>query len=553
MLSSARRWLETDAEIGGRGEIRTRGTVTRTPDFESGAFNHSATLPLLLYFRGSNAISATPKIRGKILWKTPAGPNRFSGLAAESNNIMSTVFKIRLRCNQLVTIILPARALFSRARSFIPIKCLMIMDEKEPIQKPAPGKEAPSGKHSRRWPWVLAILIVVLGLIAFFNHRNASQQTSRGRRGASQAIMISTITAWKGDMPVYINALGTVTPVYTVSVAARVAGQIVKVEYRQGQDVQIGDPLVDIDPRPYQAAVLQAQGQLEHDQALLADANIDLERYKEAYESNAIPQQQYQTQQATVQQDEGSVDLDEGNLSNALVNLDYCHITSPIKGRVGLRLVDPGNIVQANGTTPLAVVAQLQPITVIFTVAENSLPPILAAIHQGNKLKMEVYDSVDTTRIDTGTLEALDNEIDPTSGTLKLRGVCPNEDESLIPNQFVNVHLLYDTLEDQTLLPNSAIQRNSESAYVYLVKRPEGGQTNYTAQIQNITAGATDGTNSVVEGISPGDVVATDNFNRLTDGASVVLRPSEGQPGGTESSPGQAYGKHHEGSPKNSQ
>jgi membrane fusion protein, multidrug efflux system len=166
---------------------------------------------------------------------------------------------------------------------------------------------------------------------------------------------------------------------------------------------------------------------------------------------------------------------------------------------------------------------------------------------------MEVYDSTDTTRIDTGTLEALDNEIDPNAGTLKLRGVCSNEDESLIPNQFVNVHLLYNTLQGTTLLPNSAIQRNSESAYVYLVKRPENGQTNYTAQIQNITAGATDGTNSVVEGISPGDVVATDNFNRLTDGASVVLRPSEGQPGGQGSSQGQEHGKGHKESPKNSQ
>ena len=413
------------------------------------------------------------------------------------------------------------------------------------------GADSPSGqtnvpprKHHRRWPWVLVIIIVILGLIAFLTHRNSSPQTPRGRGGAGQAIMISTVPAQKGDMGVYVDALGTVTPVYTVSIAARVAGQITKVSYQEGQDVHAGDPLVDIDPRPYQAAVLQAQGQLEHDKALLADAQIDLARYKEAYESNAIPQQQFQTQQATVDQDEGSVQQDQGNLEVDKVNLSYCHITSPINGRVGLRLVDPGNIVQANGTTPLVVVTQIKPITVIFTVAENSLPQILAAIHRGNKLTMEVYDSDDTTMIDTGNLEALDNEIDTTSGTLKLRGVCSNEDESLIPNQFVNVHLLVNTLHDITLLPNSAIQRNSESAYVYLVKSPQSGQTNETVQIQNITAGATDGTNSQVEGISPGDVVAADNFNRLTDGATVVLRPSGRREGGQQNGTGAKHGSH---------
>ncbi len=415
---------------------------------------------------------------------------------------------------------------------------------------PSWQKNTPSGRR-RRWPWILAIIIIILGVIAFFTHHNASQQMPRGRRGGfGQALTISTVTAQTGDMPVYINALGTVTPVYTVSIAARVAGQITKVSYQEGQDVKIGDPLVDIDPRPYQAAVLQAQGQLEHDQALLADAKIDLERYKEAYESNAIPQQQYQTQEALVEQDEGSVKEDQGNLEADKVNVIYCHITSPINGRVGLRLVDPGNIVQANGTTPLVVITQIQPITVIFTVAENSLPQIQAAIRQKNQIAMEIYDSDDTTRIGTGTLEALDNEIDTTSGTLKLRGVCSNEDESLIPNQFVNVHLLVNTLRGITLLPNTAIQRNSESAYVYLVKQSQNGATNVTVQIQNITAGpATDGTNSQVQGISPGDVVAADNFNRLTDGAAVNPRKSgsqeSGQEGNQNGSQGQRKGKHH--------
>jgi multidrug efflux system membrane fusion protein len=221
--------------------------------------------------------------------------------------------------------------------------------------------------------------------------------------------------------------------------------------------------------------------------------------------------------------------VDQGNLDSAKVNLDYCHITSPIDGRVGLRLVDPGNLVQANGTTPLVIVAQLQPITVIFTVAEDNLPTIIAAMHKEKQLVMDVYGRDDQTRIATGKLETLDNEINTSTGTLRLRGVCSNEDESLFPNQFVNVRLLVNTLSNITLLPNSVIQRNSDTAFVYLVKPLEDGQTNQTVQMQTITAGETDGTNSQVEGVSPGAMVAADNFNRLTDGANVTLRPAAGQ------------------------
>jgi len=287
-------------------------------------------------------------------------------------------------------------------------------------------------------------------------------------------------------------------------------------------------------------------GQLEHDKASLADAELDLDRYKEAYESNAIPKQQYDTQVATVQQDEGSVEVDEGNFSNAMVNLDYCHITSPIDGRVGLRLVDPGNIVQANGTTPLVIITQTRPITVIFNLAEDDLPRVVSAMRENEELPMDIYDREDQNKIATGKLETLDNQINSTTGTLRLRGVCSNEDESLFPNQFVNVHLLVNTLRDITLLPNSAIQRNSESAYVYLVKQPENGQTNVTVQIQTVTTGVTDATNSQVEGISPGAVVAADNFNRLSDGSPVKLRSPGGQAGGQEQGQGTQKGNHHQ-------
>lgn len=431
----------------------------------------------------------------------------------------------------------------------------MFMDEnvKKVTAKLSPGI-AKACRHSQRvlggalaTVLVMIAVIVLILVIAFLTHRHSAQQAApRGRGGAGAPVTISTAKAQTGDMGIYIEALGTVTPVYTVSVDARVAGQIVKVEYKEGQHVHVGDPLVEIDPRPYQAAVLQAKGQLEHDKALLSDAQLDLDRYKEAYESNAIPKQQYDTQVATVQQDEGSVEVDEGNLSNAIVNLDYCHITSPIDGRVGLRLLDPGNIVQANGTTPLLIIAQLKPITVIFNVAEDDLPKVLAAVHENQELPMDIYDREDQNKIATGKLETLDNQINTSTGTLRLRGVCSNEDESLFPNQFVNVHLLVQTLRDITLLPNSAIQRNSESAYVYLVKQPENGQTNVTVQIQTITTGATDSTNSQVEGISPGEVVAADNFNRLSDGMHVNLRSAGGQEGGQAN--GQSGRHHHQDS-----
>jgi len=386
-----------------------------------------------------------------------------------------------------------------------------------------PPKVAPP-KRPRRWPWVLAGVILILGAIALYTHRSSPEATRSGRfGGGTNALMISTATAQSGDIGVYVNALGIVTPVYTVSVAARVAGQIMKVNYQEGQDVHAGDSLVAIDPRPYQAAVIQAQGQIEHDTALLEDAKLDLGRYKEAAASKAIPEQQYATQLATVHEDEGSVKLDQGNLDNAKVNLAYCDITSPINGRVGLRLVDPGNIVQANGTTPLAVIVQMQPITVIFDVAENYLSEILPPLHQGKKLTMDVFDRTDQRKIATGTLESLDNEINTATGTLRLRGVCSNEDESLFPNQFVNVRLLVNTLRGVTLLPNTVIQRNSDTAFVYLVK-PDN-----TVEMQPITVGVTDGTVSEIKDLNAGAVVAADNFNRLMDGAKVTVRSVNGE------------------------
>jgi membrane fusion protein, multidrug efflux system len=417
-------------------------------------------------------------------------------------------------------------------------KSVVLMDDQQRTvisNPPGSQKNVPAGKHFHLWPWLLGGIILLLAIIAFLTHRHSAAAAPRGRGGALGPTMVSTATAQKGTIGVYVNALGIVTPVYTVSVEARVAGEIVNVNYREGQRVRIGDPLVDIDPRPYQASVDQAKGQLEHDAALLDDAKIDLGRYKEAMSSNAIPEQQYATQLATVHEDEGTVEVDQGNLSNADVNLDYCHITSPINGRVGLRLVDPGNIVQANGTTPLVVIAQLQPITVEFNVAEDDIPKILPQFHKTKKLPMDIYDREDQAKITTGKLDAIDNEINTSTGTLRLRGVCSNEDETLVPNQFVNIHLLVNTLRDITVLPNSVIQRNSDTAFVYLIKPPENGQTNQTVEMHPVNVGATDGNVSQVD-LDPGAMVAADNFNRLTDGAPVTLRPAGGE--------GQGQGHH---------
>ena len=330
--------------------------------------------------------------------------------------------------------------------------------------------------------------------------------------------MIATASAQKGDIGTYVNALGVVTPVKTVSVKSRVDGQLMSVNYIEGQMVRAGDSLVEIDPRPYQAQLTQAEGQLARDQALLENARVDLDRYQTAYSRNAIPKQQLDTQVATVHQFEGTVKLDQGQVDNAKLQITYSHITAPFSGRVGLRLVDAGNIVHATDANALAVITQLQPITVIFSVAEDYLPQIQQQLRAGKILPVDAFDRAQAKKLATGTLQTLDNQIDTTTGTLKLKAVFTNQDESLFPNQFVNARLLVDTLHNATLVPNTVIQRNAESAFVYLLKP---GQT---VAVQTITVGTTDGHTSAVEGIEPGAVVAADNFNRLTDGAKVTVR-----------------------------
>ena len=452
--------------------------------------------------------------------------------------------------------------------------------------KPKLVPETTSGTRHYQWTR-LAWVILLVGVSACTRQSSAPAAGGRGGGGGMGQTMISTATAHQGDIGVYVNALGVVTPLKTVSINSRVQGQIVAVKYQEGQMVKAGDPLLEIDPGPSQAAVTQAEGQLTRDSAILEDAKLDLARYQEAFASNAIPKQQLDTQVAAVQQDEGTVQLDQGLLDNAKVQLEYCHITAPISGRVGLRLVDEGNMAQANSATALAVITQLQPITVIFNVAEDDLPQVLEQLHNGNTLTVDAFDRAQTRKLATGKLETLDNQIDPTTGTVKFRAVFDNEDESLFPNQFVNARLLVKTLENATLLPNAVIQRNAEGAFVYLVKpdpqtngveattpptnpmntattNNTDGQTNDaaghmqhnyppgTVTLQAITAGTTDGNVTAVEGIDPGTVVAADSFNKLTDGAKVTIRPNPAAGGAGSKGAGKS-GHHHSQQPQQQQ
>ena len=405
----------------------------------------------------------------------------------------------------------------------------------EPPAKPS--SVSPSQvRRPRKWPWIVSVVVVALILVIVLRlGRSKSEAAAGGGAGGrsgvgGQSVMIETATAKKGDIGVYVSALGTVTPFYTVSVHTRVDGQLVSVHYKEGQLVHTGDPLAEIDSAPFEAALTQSEGQLARDNALLENARLDLSRYQEAYAKNAIPKQQLDTQASTVHQYEGTVQLDQGQVTNAQVQLNYTHITSPITGRVGLRLVDPGNIVHASDANPLVVITELQPIAVIFNVAEDYLPQIQAQLKQGKQLAVDALDRGQQKKIASGVLQTLDNQIDTTTGTLKLKAIFTNEDEVLFPNQFVNARLLVDTHRGVTLLPNPVIQHNSQGAYIYLV---ESGETNQTVAMKSINVVTTEGDNSEVEGLEPDAVVAASNFNRLTDGARVTVRkPGENPRGG---------------------
>jgi multidrug efflux system membrane fusion protein len=385
---------------------------------------------------------------------------------------------------------------------------------------PASASEnlAPPRRHKgvRAFVWIIVLLVFAGGFYLVLRKRDASATAAKAPRGGGGPVTLVTATARKGDIGVYLDSIGTVTPVYTDSITSQVNGIITDVHYKEGQLVRKGDPLIDINPQPYQASLLQAQGTLEHDINLLAQYKMDLDRYRDAWARNAIPKQTLDDQEKLVLQQQGTVKFDQGLVQYDQVQLGFCHIVSPIAGRVGLRLVDPGNVVQSTGALTLAVVAQIQPITVIFTVPEDNLGPVQQRLRKNAKLTADAFDRAALKKVGSGTLLTLDNQIDTTTGTVKARASFANKDAQLFPNEFVNIRLLVDTHHGSTLVPSSTLQHNGPTAFVYVIQ-------DNVAHMRVIQLGVTDGGTTEVTGVSPGEVLANSSFDKLQDNAKVVV------------------------------
>lgn len=399
-----------------------------------------------------------------------------------------------------------------------------IPNTQSPAPKASPPQDMITPEHRPRQRAAVRVLIWLLVLAIFgglfwfvFNHRQAQPAAAANPGpGKGAAVALTTATAEKGNIGVYLDAIGTVTPVYTDTITSQVTGLITAVHYTEGQLVKKGDSLIEVDPRPYTAQLLEAEGALERDVNLLAQAKMDEERYEKAWAGDGVARQTLEDQQKLVLQDEGIVKLDQGTVQFDQVQVGFCNITAPISGRVGLRLVDPGNVVAANSTTPLVVITQLQPITVVFTIAEDSIGPVESQLRQGKALEVTAYDRTNQAKIAAGKLQTIDNQIDTTTGTLKLRAIFENKNNELFPNLFVNTKLLVKTLQGATLIPSSAIQQNGDTSFVYVI---EGG----IAHLQDIKPGVSDSGKTAVEGIVPGAVVANSSFEKLQDGARVVV------------------------------
>jgi membrane fusion protein, multidrug efflux system len=397
---------------------------------------------------------------------------------------------------------------------------------------PAP---APPRTHRSKLIWLLipALLAAAIWGYAHWSKADASVKPAAGGKkgdgkGADTFQVVAT-KARRGNIGVYFNGLGAVTPIYTVTVKSRVDGQLMEIHYREGDTVHQGDLLIQIDPRPFEVQLTQAEGQLAKDQAALANARIDLTRYETLLTQNAIPEQQVATQKALVTQDEGVVKSDEGQVDSAKLNLVYCRVTAPITGRVGLRLVDPGNIVHASDPNGLLVITQIEPISVLFTVAEDQLPVVLQKMRTA-KLQVDAYDRDMKQKLARGTLTTVDNQIDQTTGTVRLRATFDNKDDSLFPNQFVNARLLVQEKRGVILLPSAAIQRSSNATFVYLIK-PDS-----TVTVRNITEGTTEGDDSeITSGLNDGDPVVMTGADKLEEGSKVNAQfPQDNSPNTTQ-------------------
>ncbi len=395
-----------------------------------------------------------------------------------------------------------------------------------PEARQAPGPDLKTRPRSKlRVGLVLIALLLALAVYETVQWLRAPAP-SGGRFPPGGVQTVGAATIGLSDIRVIVNALGTVTPLVTVTVQTQIDGQLMEVPFTEGQMVKKGDTLAQIDQRPYELLKEQYEGQLARDQGVLAQAQLDLARYQKLSEQNSIARQQYEDQVYVVQQDIGTVKLDQAQIDQEKLNIIYCHIVSPVTGRVGLRLVDPGNYVQASSSTGIAVVTQLQPITVIFFIPEDDLPDIMPQLSAGAKLEVTAYDRANLHQLAVGQVSAVDNQVDTTTGTVKVRAQFDNADNKLFPNQFVNARLLVTTLKDAVTVPTAAIQRGAPGAYVYVVN-PDS-----TVSVRRITTGAVDGDRAAVtSGLSAGERVVIDGTDRLRDGLHVTVAPEAGQPG----------------------
>jgi membrane fusion protein, multidrug efflux system len=425
-----------------------------------------------------------------------------------------------------------------------------------------PGGPDPSGDRPvqrqtaskrRHWLWIIALAALLAVGFWYFRDSRASTEaqgpaapggasaqgrgSGQGRQGMGAGgfvVPVVVASAQHGDLPVYFNGLGTVTAFNTVTVHSRVDGQITRINFQEGQFVHQGDSLLEIDPRPYQVQLEQAEGQLARDQAQLRDVQVNYERFQLLYKEGVIPKQQLDTQGAQVGQFEGAIKADQGVIDSAKLQLVYSHVTAPISGRIGLRLVDIGNIVHATDSNGLLVITQLQPISVIFALPQDQLPQIAAKLRTGNQLIVDAYDRDDTTKIESGKLLTIDNQIDTSTGTYKLKAVFNNDRNLLFPNQFVNVHLLADVKKNLVIVPTSAIQRGPQGTYVYVV------QDGNSVKIQPVTMAQTTADRiGLSAGLNAGDVVVIDGQDKLQDGSKINPTTASAAPNAQGANPGQ--------------
>jgi multidrug efflux system membrane fusion protein len=391
------------------------------------------------------------------------------------------------------------------------------------IAEPSQSKLVRSTTRRRWWLWLLVLGAAVIAGLIIVRWQAQRSAAVKSRDTGPPTVPVTVAPARKGEIPLYLNALGSATPFNTVTVRSRIDGQLLKVMFQEGQFVRQGTPLAEIDPKPFEAQLEQARGQLARDQAQLNNAKVDLERYQTLAAQGVIPRQQLDTQAANVRQSDGIIRADEAQINTAKIQITYCHITAPIDGRVGLRLADVGNMIHANDANGLVVIAQIQPIAVLFTIPEDSLGQVLSKIRSGEHLAVEAYDRGGQTKIADGRVETIDNEIDPTTGTSRLKAVFDNKTNALFPNQFVNVRLLVEIKKDRILIPAVAIQRGPQGIFVYVVKEDQ------TADVRSITVGTIEANQASIDsGLAEGERVVVDGVDKLRAGSKVKVISGSG-------------------------